>query len=69
MKSDRVMLPGIGRQARLELQIVNGFVGDRGGNDGTIDLNLDMRRRLPLGHGFDSSLDLVARAQFHDAIP
>src|SRR6266481_157580 len=55
--------------ADLESKIVDRFIGDRGGDDGsTADVDTDMRCRLTLGYGDNLALELVAGAELHPTL-
>src|SRR5215813_9486143 len=55
---------GVCHVSRLELELVDGLVGNRGCDDrARRDLNLDVRRRLPFHDLHDLAFDYVASAQ------
>src|SRR6185312_11770629 len=59
---------GVGGLALFQLQLGDGFVGDRGRNGGAPGGEHDMRRGRALLDAGDTALDDVARAEFHGTL-
>src|SRR4029077_6401816 len=61
---------GGGRLADRELELIHGFIGDRGGDDGAAaEVDANVSGRLPLLHLDDLALENVARAELHGDLP
>src|SRR3954454_15005509 len=61
---------GGGGLAGRELELIHGFVGDRGGDDGAAaEVDANVSGRLTLLHLDDFALENVARAELHGDLP
>ena len=60
---------GVSGLADFQFEIVDSLVGDRGGQNDAVDVDLDVSGRLAFGDRLHDALDLVSRAQFHRTAP